>query len=86
MPKKNHDEKIESIKDDIVFDANKLLNKKEGLSGKDKSFDQFLLYILADKYSISIEKEFINKWDKTSLQIMRKYIQILNILYEFEDK
>ena len=86
MPKKNHDEKIESIKDDIVFDANKLLNKKEGLSGKDKSFNQFLLYILADKYSISIEKEFINKWDKTSLQIMRKYIQILNILYEFEDK
>ncbi len=86
MSTKKHNEKIESINDDIVNGANKLLNKKEGLSEKDKSFNQFLLYVLADKYTISIEKENMYKWDKSSLQIMRKFIQILNILYEYDDK
>ena len=86
MSNKKHNEKIESIKEDIINGANKLLNKKEGLSEKDKSFNQFLLYVLADKYTISIKKENIHKWDKSSLQIMKKYIQILNVLYEFDDK
>ena len=86
MSKKKHEEQIESLKEEIVDGANKLLNKKEGLSEKDKSINQFLLYALADKYSTSIEKECICKWDKTALQIMKKYIQILNTLYEFDDK
>ena len=88
MSKKIHEEKIESIEEEIVDGANKLLNKKEGLSEKDKSFNQFLLYVLADKYSTSIEKEYIYtyKWDKSALQIMKKYIQILNTLYTFDDK
>jgi hypothetical protein len=86
MSKKKHNEKIESIKEDIINGANKLLNKKEGLSERDKSFNQFLLYVLADKYTISIKKENMDKWDKSSLKIMKKYIHILNILYEFDDK
>ena len=28
----------------------------------------------------------MHKWDKSSLQIMKKYIQILNILYELMTK
>jgi len=86
MSKKKNDEEIESIKDDIVIGANKLLNRKEGLSEKDNSFNEFLLYVFADKYSINIEKVNMNNWDKNALQIMRKYIQILNTLYEFDDR
>ena len=86
MSKKKNDEEIESIKDDIVIGANKLLNRKEGLSEKDKSFNEFLIYVFADKYSINIEKVIMNNWDKNALQIMRKYIQILNTLYEFDDR
>ena len=34
---------------------------------------------------MSIEKKFIYRWDKSALKAIKKYIQILDILFGLED-
>jgi len=83
MSSKKHRENMENIQKEIEDSVKKLLSAKpEKLLEEDKSFYQFLDYALnpqtSSKKNVKLAK------DKSYLKIIKAYVQVLNIIFQFE--
>lgn len=83
MSSKKHRENMENIQKEIEDSVKKLLSAKpEKLLEEDKSFYQFLDYALNPQTSSKTNVKLAK--DKSYLKIIKAYVQVLNIIFQFE--